>query len=107
MYRSLFLSVQTAAGLDSKAFERRFGRNPVDVLSPLVDRLTEYGCIEVDDSSIRLSKHGRYFVEDVCCFIIDQAVREGGYETPLKRMPHSSGAFTERLSSRVKIQDNR
>jgi len=107
MYRSLFLSIQTTDGLDPKAFETRFGRNPVDVLSPLIDRLTEYGCIEVDDSSIRLSKYGRYFVEDVCCFIIDQAVREGGYEAGFKRMPHSTGAFAERLSSRMKIQNNR
>jgi len=107
MYRSLFLSIQTTDGLDSKAFERRFGRDPVDELSPLMDRLTAYGCVEVDDSSIRLSKYGRYFVEDVCCFIIDEAVREGGYDTPARRMPHSSGAFTERLSSRLKLQDNR
>ena len=107
MYRLLFLSIQTTEGLDSRAFENRFGRNPVDELSPLIDRLTEYGCIEVDDSSIRLSNYGRYFDEDVCCFIIDEAVREGGYETPFKRMPHSSGAFTERLSSRLKVQENK
>lgn len=107
MYRSLFLSIQTADGLDSKAFENRFRRNPADALSPLIDRLAGYNCIEVDDSSIKLSRYGRYFVEDVCCFIIDEAVREGGYEIPLKRMPHSSGAFTERLSSRLKVQENR
>ena len=72
-----------------------------------MDRLNECGCIEVGDSSIRLSRYGRYFVEDVCCAIIDQAVREGGYETRRRRMPHSSGAFTERLSSRMKIQGDR
>jgi coproporphyrinogen III oxidase-like Fe-S oxidoreductase len=105
MYRSLFLGLQLAGGLDSKAFQRRFGRDPMDVFSPLMDRLASYGCIEVGDSSIRLSKYGRYFVEDVCCLIIDDAVGEGGYATEFKRMPHSSGAFSERLSSRMKIQD--
>jgi coproporphyrinogen III oxidase-like Fe-S oxidoreductase len=107
MYRSLFLSIQTSDGLDSKAFESRFGRNPAEALSPLIDRLAGYGCIEVDDSSIKLSRYGRYFVEDVCCSIIDDAVGESGHETEFKRMPHSSGAFAERLSSRMKIQDNR
>jgi coproporphyrinogen III oxidase-like Fe-S oxidoreductase len=107
MYRSFFLSIQTTDGLDSRAFESRFGRSPADALSPLMDRLREYGCIEVDDSSVRLSRYGRYFVEDVCCFIIDEAVRQGEYETPFKRMPHSSGAFSERLSSRMKIQSDR
>ena len=106
MYRSLFLSLQIADGLDSKAFETRFGRSPADALSSVIDRLTGSGCLEVDDSSIRLSRYGRYFVEDVCCFIVDEAVREAGHETQLKRMPHSSGAFTERLSSRMKIQDH-
>jgi coproporphyrinogen III oxidase-like Fe-S oxidoreductase len=104
MYRSLFLGLQTADGLESKAFERRFGCKPVDVLSSLLDRLAELGCIEVSDSSIRLSRYGRYFVEDVCCFVIDEAIREGGYETRFKRLPHSFGAFTERLSSRMKIR---
>jgi oxygen-independent coproporphyrinogen-3 oxidase len=104
MYRSVLLGIQTAAGLDSSGFEERFGRNPLDALSPVMDRLAEYGCIEVDDSSISLSRYGRYFVEDVCCFIIDEAMREGGYAAPSRRMPHSSGAFTERLTSRLKIQ---
>jgi oxygen-independent coproporphyrinogen-3 oxidase len=104
MYRSLFLSLQTADGLDSRAFETRFEQSSADSLSPVIDRLARFGCIEVDDSSIRLSRYGRYFVEDVCCFIVDEAIRRGGHETQFKRMPHSSGAFTERLSSRMKIQ---
>ena len=107
MYRSLFLSIQTRDGLDREAFERRFGRDPAGAFPPLMDRLNECGCIEVGDSSIRLSRYGRYFVEDVCCAIIDEAVREGGYETRQRRIPHSSGAFTERLSSRMKIQGDR
>jgi len=106
MYRSLFLRLQIRSGLELAEFESRFGESGLDVFAGVVDQLTEYGCIEADDSSIKLSRYGRYFVEDVCCFIIDQAVREGGYESHFTRMPHSSGAFAERLATRLKLREN-
>jgi coproporphyrinogen III oxidase-like Fe-S oxidoreductase len=105
MYRSLFLHIQIRDGLALEPFSSRFGEDAREVFSPLLEGLAACGCIEADPSAIRLSKHGRYFVEDVCCFIMDQAVREGEYEGRVRRMPHSSGAFAERLSSRRKIQE--
>lgn len=105
MYRSLFLSLQVRDGLDLRRFESRFGKSALEVFSSLLGQLDQYGCIETDDSAIKLKRYGRYFVEDVCCFIIDRAVQEGECGTELKRMPHSSGAFSERLSSRVKISE--
>jgi oxygen-independent coproporphyrinogen-3 oxidase len=107
MYRSLFLNLQVREGVDLKDFEARFGEDALEVFSSLLDRLGECGCLETGDSSIKLSREGRYFVEDVCCFIIDQAVRDGDYDAQFKRLPHSSGAFSERLSSRLKIPDSR
>ena len=74
---------------------------------PLLKRLTEYGCVVVDDSSIRLSKYGRYFVEDVCCFIIDHALREWGYDMQFGRIPHSSGGLLRALQSRLKAPQSR
>ena len=107
MYRSLFLKIQIRDGLELKQFENRFGEDALEVFSPLLDGLAACGCIEADPSAIRLSKYGRYFVEDVCCFIMDQAVREAEYDGRVRRMPHSSGAFAERLSSRRKIQESK
>lgn len=100
MYRSLFLNLQLRRGLDLAAFERRFGESALDVFSGLVKQLGEWGCAIVDESSLRLSRYGRYFVEDVCCFIIDHALKEGGYHPSFKRIPHSSGAFLNTFSSR-------
>jgi oxygen-independent coproporphyrinogen-3 oxidase len=102
MYRSLFLNLQVRDGLELKGFQTRFGEDALRVFSPLLDRLEECGCVEVGDSSIKLSRYGRYFVEDICCSIIDQALRDGGYDADFKRMPHSSGAFSERRSSRLR-----
>jgi coproporphyrinogen III oxidase-like Fe-S oxidoreductase len=105
MYRSLFLNIQLRSGLSSKGFEERFGENALEVFAPLLARLEEWGCIESDPAAVRLGRYGRYFVEDVCCYIVDQAVKASEQDSDLKRMPHSSGAFTERRASRLKIID--
>jgi oxygen-independent coproporphyrinogen-3 oxidase len=91
MYRSLFLSLQIKEGLSLKRFESRFGESALEVFAPLVRTLTQYGCIVADDSSIKLTRYGRYFVEDVCCFIMDRALEGSEYRSDLKRVPHSSG----------------
>ena len=96
MYRSLFLRTQIKKGLDLELFEGRFGESALEVFSSLLEKLAGYGCITADDSSIKLSKYGSYFVEDVCCFIIDDALKEGGYQSGFKRKPHSAGAFPAR-----------
>jgi oxygen-independent coproporphyrinogen-3 oxidase len=95
MYRSLFLSLQVKKGLDLGTFERRFGKSGLEVFAPLLKQLTEYGCVSADDSSIRLSRFGSYFVEDVCCFIIDHALEGSEYPTRFRRIPHSSGGVRE------------
>lgn len=107
MYRSLFLNIQVREGLDLSGFSDRFGEEAVAVFSPLLKRLTEYGCVVVDGSSIRLSKYGRYFVEDVCCFIIDHALREWGYDGHLGRISHSSGGLLQALQSRLRARESK
>lgn len=91
MYRSLFLNLQIKAGLESRAFEERFGEKASGVFSDLLGKLADYGCIEWEGSSIRLTRHGRYFVEDVCCFIIDHALARGQYRSDPRRISHSFG----------------
>jgi oxygen-independent coproporphyrinogen-3 oxidase len=107
MYRSLFLSLQVRDGLNLEDFARRFGENAVEVFSSLLDRLGEWGCVELGDSSIKLTRYGRFFVEDVCCFIMDEAVRDGGDGAEQKRLSHSSGGYTERLALRRKDLESR
>ncbi len=102
MYRSLFLNLQLRRGLELSRFTRRFGEDGLAVFASLVKRLTECGCVVVDDSAIRLSKYGRYFVEDVCCSVIDHALREWGYGVHSGRISHSSGDLLQALHSRLK-----
>ncbi len=107
MYRSLFLGLQMRRGLDLKGFSSRFGESARSVFPSLLKRLTDYGCVVVGDDSIRLRKYGRYFVEDVCCLIIDHALRESGYADRLGRIPHSSGGLLRALRSRLKAPESR
>jgi oxygen-independent coproporphyrinogen-3 oxidase len=107
MYRSLFLNMQLRKGLELRRFTDRFGEDAVSVFCPLLKRLTEYECVVVDGSSVRLSEYGRYFVEDVCCFIIDHALKEWGYDRQLGRIPHSSGGLLRALQSRLRAPESR
>ncbi|MHC4945945.1 MAG: coproporphyrinogen-III oxidase family protein [Planctomycetota bacterium] len=107
MYRSLFLGLQMRKGLELAGFSNRFGASAPSVFSSLLKRLTEYGCVVVDESAIRLTKYGRYFVEDVCCLIIDHALKEWGDSGRLGRIPHSSGGLLRALRSRLKAPESR
>ncbi|PRQ04248.1 Oxygen-independent coproporphyrinogen-III oxidase 1 [Enhygromyxa salina] len=97
MYRSLFLRLQLKRGVDVGEFSARFGETPSEAFPELLNHLSDCGCIEIDDSSIRLTRYGNYFVEDVCCSIIDDAVAKAGYPANYKRLPHSAGARSLRV----------
>ena len=97
MYRSLFLNIQVRDGLDLGVFRERFGQNALEVFSGLLENLTGLGCVGADDGAIRLTRYGRYFVEDVCCYIIDDALKGEG-PSPSKRLPHSLGAVASKLT---------
>lgn len=95
MYRSLFLNLQIRMGLDIEQFQHRFNEDPRKTFAHLVATLGQYGCLTVDESSIRLSCYGSYFVEDVCDHIIDTALKEESDD--LVRAPHSTGRTSDRL----------
>lgn len=96
MYRSLFLSIQIERGLDVRRFQERFGARPQEAFAPLLGRLDACGCIQEQDGTIRLTELGACFVEDVCDFIIDAALREESIG--LARTPHSVGSTSARLT---------
>jgi len=95
MFRSLLLNLQIEEGLDSKQFRARFAADPMDVFSPLVAKLREYGCLNHETAAIQLSKYGAYFVEDICDYIIDTVLKEES--DSLARTPHSDGRTSTRL----------
>ena len=95
MYRSLLLNLQIRTGLDTREFQHRFKEDPRDTFAPLIAALGEYGCVNVDENSIRLSRYGSYFVEDVCDYIVDAALKEES--DSLVRAPHSTGRTSSRL----------
>lgn len=90
MYRSLMLGLQIKSGLDSTQFYDRFGEYPRGVFGPLLEKLTDFGCLDSTEGSVRLSRLGAFFVEDVCDLIIDTALREKSED--LERTPHSGGS---------------
>ena len=89
MYRSLILGLQLRNGLDIKIFHDTYSEDPFDVFGPLLVKLDEYGCLKQDADSISLIKYGAYFVEDVCDFVTDAALKEESGD--LVRAPHSGG----------------
>lgn len=95
MYRSLLLSLQLRRGLDVKQFAERFSLDPREYFAPLFRKLTEVGCLVQDDGTVRLSEYGAYFVEDLCDYITDMALREESEF--LVRTPHSDGGTSARL----------
>lgn len=91
MYRTLILSLQLKEGLDITRFHARFGLSPHEAFAPLISRLVDLGCLHQQEESLRLTRYGACFVEDVCDCIIDSAFREDG-RRGLVRAPHSGGS---------------
>jgi oxygen-independent coproporphyrinogen-3 oxidase len=89
MYRSLILGLQLKSGLDIKSFQDTYGVGPFDVFSHLLAKLDEYGCLTQEADSISLTRYGAFFVEDVCDFVIDAALKDESGD--LVRAPHSGG----------------
>ena len=98
MYRALFLRLQIKEGVDLADLATRFGDYTAE-LQPLVDDLEAVGCVEVEGQRVRLTRWGSFFVEDVCCAVIDYALEKSGYPSNYQRMPHSAGSRTTRLET--------
>jgi oxygen-independent coproporphyrinogen III oxidase len=95
MFRFLFLNLQFKKGLSLNEFKERFNKNALDVFSDLINSLKEFDCIKTTDQNISLTDIGAFFVEDVCDFIIDFALKLESED--LKRNPNSSGNTSSRL----------
>jgi len=95
MYRSLFMRLQLKKGLSLDAFAQRFNENALDVFKGLIKDLKAFDCIQIKDTHISLTQIGAFFVEDVCDFIIDYALKLESKD--LKRNPNSLGSTSSRL----------
>jgi len=96
MYRTFILNIQLAAGLDTRAFLQDYGEDPKAIFGPLLSKFDECGCTKQDADSISLTKYGAYFVEDVCDYVIDTALKEES--KGLVRAPHSEGSSSSRFA---------
>ena len=95
MYRTFILNLQMKNGLDISRFQERFNGNPLQLFGNLIARLAEYGCVRHDQNTVSLTQYGAYFVEDVCDYIIDTALKEESDD--LVRSPNSTGSRSARL----------
>lgn len=91
MYRSLILGLQLKSGLEVKQFRSAYGKDPGTAFGSLLLKLEEYGCLVQDTDSVRLTRYGAYFVEDVCDCVIDAALKDDSGN--LVRTPHSGGSL--------------
>ena len=95
MFRYLFLGLQFKKGMSLIKFKERFNENALDVFRDLIDSLEEFSCIRIKENHNSLTDIGAFFVEDVCDFIIDFALKLESKD--LKRNPNSSGSTSSRL----------
>lgn len=91
MYRTLMLGLQLKSGLDTTGFEKMYAESAFVVFESLLARLAAYECITRDRNSIRLTRYGAYFVEDVCDAVIDAALRDESVD--LVRGSHSGHRY--------------
>lgn len=89
MYRSLMLGLQLKSGLDTHEFQNMYTESACVIFAPLLAKLDEFGCITQDNDSIKLTRYGAYFVEDVCDAVIDAALKDESVD--LVRGSHSGG----------------
>jgi oxygen-independent coproporphyrinogen-3 oxidase len=99
MYRTLMLGLQLKSGLDTRHFQDLYAESAVDVFGPLLKKLSEYGCITQENDSIRLTRFGAYFVEDVCDAVIDAALKDESVD--LVRESHSGGHRYQAVTQEV------
>ena len=95
MFRSMLLRIQLKDGMDKEWFRHKYGTELSEILGELIGKLSALRCVEEVDGSVRLTKYGAYFVEDVCDMIIDFALREES--ELLTRTPHSEGKKSSRI----------
>jgi oxygen-independent coproporphyrinogen-3 oxidase len=97
MYRTLFMRLQLKKGLSLTSFKERYQENALTVFKELLHKLQEIECVQLTDKHISLTDYGAFFVEDICDYIIDYALKLESKD--LKRNPNSLGSTSSRLKN--------
>lgn len=84
MYRALYMNIQTKEGLNIRNFISRFGKDPKIVFKKLLDKLISLGLIEQKQGSIKYTKIGSFFNEDITCLIRKYAIEDISNEKKIK-----------------------
>ena len=60
------LALRTSDGIDAAAFSERYGVDFFAFYRPIVAQLRDDGLIDVDETTVRLTRRGRFLANDVC-----------------------------------------
>lgn len=68
-HRDMMFSIKNSPYIDRGLFEEKYGVDPVLMFEEKIERLVEYGLLEVDDTSrrITLTRKGRLCNEEIAC----------------------------------------
>ena len=97
MYRTLILALQLRSGLKIARFREDYGACPLEVFRGPLQTLADYGCLTWDNDAVKLTQHGAYFVEDVCDFLIDAALRETLGDDMVRTSHAGSSRYTNQV----------
>ncbi len=60
------LALRTAKGVNVADFKKRYGVDFMHFYAPVIAEYTAAGLVEVDETSVRLTRQGRFVANDVC-----------------------------------------
>ena len=63
---AVMLALRTNQGVSFEHFRERYGVDFLRFYAPVVDEMRQAGLLDVDESSARLTKRGRFLANDVC-----------------------------------------
>jgi oxygen-independent coproporphyrinogen III oxidase len=63
---AVMLALRTAQGVCLREFKKRYGVDFMQFYAPIIAEYSAAGLLEVDESSVRLTRRGRFVANDVC-----------------------------------------
>jgi len=63
---AVMLALRTAQGVCLREFKKRYGVDFMQFYAPIIAEYSLAGLLEVDESSVRLTRRGRFVANDVC-----------------------------------------
>lgn len=70
---AIMLALRTAQGVRLRAFKERYGIDVLEHYAPVVAQYSQAGLLEQIGDTMRLTRHGRFFANDVCAAFIGEA----------------------------------